>query len=84
MTIYVLMSSGKMITLDVVPSDKIKNVKRNIYGKEQIHSDQQHLTFDRKEMENGRTLKGYKIEKNRPFCFILRSLGESSGMIINT
>lgn len=62
-TIYVMAPTGKKTTLDVLPSDSIEKVKKKIYDNEKIPPDEQHLTFDGKEMENGRTLNDYNIEK---------------------
>jgi len=62
-TIYVMAPTGKKTGLDVLPSYSIEKVKKKIYDNEKIPPDEQHLTFDGKEMENGRTLNDYNIEK---------------------
>jgi len=82
-TIYVMMPTGKRTTLNVLQRDRIDKIKQTIYEKEEIPPDKQHLIFDGKEMENGRTLNDYKIQKESTIHLILRDRGESGGMIIH-
>ena len=64
MQIFVKMPTGKHITLEVEPTDRIEDVKVKIQDKEGILPEHYQLIYAGKCLEDGNTLQDYSVQKD--------------------
>ena len=82
MQIFVKTLTGKTITLEVEPSDTVRNVKSKIQNKMGIPPNHQKLTYATKLLEDDHILHEYDVSKDSTLNLVLGLSGGGGRDII--
>lgn len=75
MKIFIVTFSGRSITMEVDPQDKVASIKAKLQDREGVQPEEQRLLFQGKQLEDEYTLDDYQIEKNSTVHLVIRVRG---------
>ena len=81
--IFIKTLNGKLLTIRVYPQMMIEDIKKQVFSKDMIPIEQQRLIYSGVQLQDGRTVQSYEIDKETTLHLVLRLRGgmysETSG-----
>ena len=75
MQIFVKSLEGKTITFEVKANDSVESVREKIKDKEGIAPEHQRLTYAGKQLEDGKLLSDYNVQRESTIHLVVRMIG---------
>ena len=80
MQIFVKTLDGTTIAIEVEPNDSIDHIKSQVYERTGVHPVHQRLSFAGKQIEEGKTLSDYNIQKESTIHLVINKCGYTNGI----
>jgi ubiquitin C len=73
--IFIKNLNGKSIVINIDANETVESLKQKVQDKEGVSPNQQRIIYAGKQLENGRILSDYNIQKEATLHLVLRLTG---------